>query len=120
MLSDIGWMRGPAYLRQAILDPAAAPPSGTLPVPSRGYSEYLPGRVVMKDGRELRGVRLNEDVFTIQLRDTAGAFHSIRKSEAEQVRKEIGASLMPGFSGRLTAVELDDLVAFLSSLGGGL
>lgn len=120
VLTDIGWMRGPAYLRQAILDPAAALPTGTLPVPSRGYSEYLPVRVVMKDGRELRGVRLNEDLFTIQLRDAAGSFHSIRKSEAAQVRKEIGASLMPSVSGRLSAGEVDDLVAFLSSLGAGL
>ena len=39
----------------------------------RGYNEYLPVRVVMKDGREVRGLRLNEDVFTIQLRDVGRA-----------------------------------------------
>ena len=117
-LTDIGALRGPQYLRQAIAEPAAALPSGTLAVPGRGYSEYLPVRVVMKDGREIRGLRLNEDLFTIQLRDVSGKFQSIRKTEAELVRKEIGTSLMPSFSNRLSATELDDLVAYLSSLGG--
>jgi cytochrome c oxidase cbb3-type subunit III len=119
-LTDIGVLRGPQYLRQAIVEPAAVLPAGTLAVPGRGYSEYLPVRVVMKDGREVRGLRLNEDVFTIQLRDVGGRFHSIRKTDAELVRKETGASLMPSFAGRVSDAELDDLVAYLSSLGGTL
>jgi cytochrome c oxidase cbb3-type subunit III len=117
-LSEIGLLRGPQHLRQSILEPAAVLPAGTLVVPGRGYSEYLPVRVVMKDGREVRGVRLNEDVFTIQLRDAGGRFHSIRKSDADVVRKETGASLMPSFAGRVSDGELDDLVAYLASLGG--
>jgi hypothetical protein len=72
----------------------------------------------MKDGAEIRGVRLNEDLFTIQLRDTTGKIHSIRKSNAELVRKETGASLMPSFKERLAPAELNDLVAYLASLGG--
>ena len=118
-LSDIGRLRGADYLRRAIVDPGATLPVGTLPVPARGYQEYLPVRVVMKDGSEVRGARVNEDLFTIQIRDTKGAFHSIRKSNAELVRKEIGASLMPSFKDRVTGADLDDLVAYLASLGGG-
>jgi len=117
-LSDIGWLRGSDYLRQAILEPAARLPQGTLPVLSRGYSEYLPVSVVMRDGREVRGVRLNEDVFTIQLRDPGGTLHSVRKSDASVIRKETGASLMPSYANRIAGGELDDLVAYLSTLGG--
>jgi cytochrome c oxidase cbb3-type subunit III len=117
-LSDIGRLRGVDYLRQAIVDPGATLPRGTLPLPARGYQEYLPVRVVLKDGSEVRGVRVNEDLFTIQIRDTKGAFHSIRKSNAELVRKEIGASLMPSFKDRVAGADLDDLVAYLASLGG--
>ena len=117
-LTDIGVQRGPQYLRQALLEPAAAFPNSTLRVQGPGYSEYLPLRVVMKDGAEVRGIRLNEDLFTIQLRDQSGTFHSIRKSNAEVIRKETGVSLMPSFAGRMGEVELDDLVAYLSSLGG--
>jgi len=117
-LSDIGRLRGADYLRQAIVDPGAMLPRGTLPVPARGYVEYLPVRVVMKDGSEVRGVRLNEDVFTIQLREQSGAIRSIRKSNAEVIRKDAGTSLMPSFKDRLQGAELNDLVAYLASLGG--
>jgi putative heme-binding domain-containing protein len=117
-LTDIGVQRGPQYLRQALLEPAAVLPNSTLRVQGPGYSEYLPVRVVMKDGAEVRGIRLNEDLFTIQLRDQSGKFHSIRKSNAEVIRKETGVSLMPSFAGRMSDSELDDLVAYLSSLGG--
>lgn len=117
-LTEIGRLRGADYLRQALVEPGAMLPRGTLPIPARGYSEYLPVRVVMKDGSEIRGVRLNEDVFTLQLRDTSGAIHSIRKSSAEVIRKEAGTSLMPSFASRLNPGELNDLVAYLASLGG--
>jgi putative heme-binding domain-containing protein len=118
-LSDIGVQRGPQYLRQALVEPAAALPNSTLRVQAPGYNEFLPVRVVMKDGAEVRGIRVNEDLFTIQLRDLSGKFHSIRKSNAEVIRKEPNTSLMPSFAGKLSEAELDDLVAYLSSLGGG-
>lgn len=117
-LTEIGRLRGPQYLRQAIIDPSSVLPRGTLPVPARGFSEFLPVLVVTRDGREVRGVRINEDVFTIQLRDASNAFHSFRKSDVKSVQKEIGKSLMPSYTGRLSAAELDDLIAYLSSLRG--
>ena len=117
-LTDIGALRGPQYLRQAIVEPAAVLPTGTLRVPGPGYAEYLPVRVVMKDGTEVRGIRLNEDLFTIQLRDASGKFHSIRKTNAEVIRKEPNTSLMPSFADKVSDAELDDMVAYLSSLGG--
>jgi len=118
-LSEIGANRGPAYLRQSFLGPAETLPRGSSPVPGRGFVEYLPVRVVTADGREVHGVRINEDPFTIQLRDTSNRFHSFRKSETKEIDKEFGKSLMPSFRGRLTDAEVDDLVAYLSNLRGG-
>src|SRR5262249_31996775 len=46
-LSDIGFLRGGAYLKQAVVDPSAALPKGTQLI-SRGYAEYLPLRIVTK------------------------------------------------------------------------
>jgi len=119
-LSNIGWIRGPDYLRQAVLEPAARLPQGNLAVPARGYNEYLPVTVVLRDGAEVRGIRLNEDVFTIQIRDTTGKLHSVRKNDAALIRKETTSSVMPSYAGRLAAAEIDDLVAYLSRLGGAL
>src|SRR5262245_51408096 len=68
-LTNIGAQRGPDYLRQAILDPAGTLPRGVQVVPARNLDEFLPVRVITRDGREIRGARINEDSFTIQLRD---------------------------------------------------
>jgi cytochrome c oxidase cbb3-type subunit 3 len=118
-LTDIGISRGAPYLRQSFLGPGETLPRGSSSVPGRGFSEFLPVRVVTADGREVRGVRINEDPFTIQVRDTANRFHSFRKSETREIEKEFGKSLMPSFRGRLADDEADDLVAYLSSLRGG-
>ena len=117
-LTSIGRLRGVDYLRQGIVDPGAALPRGTLPIPARGFGEFLPVLVVTREGREVRGMRINEDNFTIQLRDAANKLYSFRKSELEQVEKQVGKSLMPSFSNRLAGSELNDLVAYLSSLRG--
>jgi putative heme-binding domain-containing protein len=117
-LTSIGFQRGPDYLRQAVADPGSALPRGVQQIPSRNLDEFLPLRVVTRDGKELRGVRINEDSFTIQLRDTNGQLHSFRKADLRQVDKEFGKSLMPGYKDRLSSAEMADLVAFLAGLGG--
>jgi cytochrome c oxidase cbb3-type subunit 3 len=118
-LTEIGASRGSAYLRQSLLGPAETLPRGSSPIPGRGFVEFLPVRVVTADGREVRGVRINEDPFTIQLRDMSNRFHSFRKTDTKEIDKEFGKSLMPSFRGKLTDAEVDDLVAHLSNLRGG-
>ena len=117
-LTDIGASRGPTYLRQSFLGPAEMLPRGSSPVPGRGFTEYLPVRAVTSDGKDVTGVRINEDPFTIQLKDTSNTFHSFKKSDLKQLDKEFGKSLMPSYRGRLTDAENEDLVAFLASLRG--
>jgi cytochrome c oxidase cbb3-type subunit 3 len=106
-LSDIGARRSATYLREALLDPGAAVPDGFMVV-----------SVTTRDGKKVRGVRSNEDSFTIQLRDASNAFHSFRKNELTELKKEFGVSLMPGYRDVLGAPEIDDLVAYLAGLRG--
>lgn len=119
-LTGVGARRAPEYLRQAVVDPAAALPHGIMPVPGRGFNEFLPVHVVTNDGHEVRGVRVNEDSFTIQVRDAGNQLHSFRKVDLRQLDKEIGKSLMPDYKARVSGSELDDLVAYLSSLAPSL
>jgi putative heme-binding domain-containing protein len=116
-LTNIGFARGPEYLRQAIVEPGAALPRSAV-MGLRGYDEYLPVQVVTRDGRTVRGVRVNEDAFTLQVREQSGALHSFRKADVRSISKEPGASLMPSYRARLSDTELDNLVAYLASLGG--
>jgi putative heme-binding domain-containing protein len=117
-LTGIGVRRAPDYLRQAILDPGAALPRGDA-IPGRGLSEFLPVRAVMQDGRQISGVRANEDSFTIQIRDAAGKLYSLRKPDIRQLDKQFGKSVMPDYKAKATASEVEDLVAYLSGLGAG-
>jgi putative heme-binding domain-containing protein len=117
-LTNIGAFRAPDYLRQAIIAPGAALPKGVLVIPGRGFNEFLPVRVVTRDGREVRGLRVNEDSFTIQVKDASNQLYSFRKTDLQTLDKEIGKSMMPDYSGKTSASELDDLVAYLWSLGG--
>ena len=83
-----------------------------------GFTEYLPVSVVSRDGSETRGVRINEDSFTIQIRDANGKFYSFRKGEVTNVDKQLGRSMMPSYKDRMNAADTDDLIAYLYSLGG--
>lgn len=113
-LTTVGSRRSPDYLRQAVLDPGAILPRGTMPIPGRGFNEYLPVRIVTRDGREVKGLRVNEDSFTIQVRDT-NQLYSFRKADLQTLQKQMGKSLMPEY--KLAGSEIGDLVAYLSSLG---
>jgi putative heme-binding domain-containing protein len=105
-LSDVGLRRGPAYLRQSLLDPGATAPDGFLLVRAR-----------TRDEREVEGQRLNEDTFTIQLRGLDDRLYSFRKDELASLSKQPGRSPMPAYGAALTPSELEDLVAYLAELG---
>jgi cytochrome c oxidase cbb3-type subunit 3 len=117
-LTKVGAVRAPSFIRKTIVDPAAELPKGMAGILQNGFSEYLPVSVVEKNGREVRGFRVNEDSFTIQVRDADGKFYSFRKGDVQNIDKQQGRSLMPSYRDKLSAAQLDDLVAYLVSLGG--
>ena len=53
------------------------------------------------------------DSFSIQVKDLNNQLHSFRKSEIQTLDKQMGASLMPNYTGKVSGAELDDLVAYL-------
>ena len=78
-------------------------------------------RAIVSSGtaaREIRGIRLNEDVFWIHIRDAGGTVHVLQKSDLSKLDRELEATLMPSYGTRFSAAELDDLVAYLASLRG--
>ncbi|HTB13635.1 MAG TPA: c-type cytochrome [Bryobacteraceae bacterium] len=106
-LTDIGTRRNGVHLRQAILKPATLLPEGFLYVAA-----------TTQNGATVRGIRVNEDSFNIQIKDARGQFHSFAKSELKELRRLRDETPMPSFEGSLSAADLDDLVAYLASLKG--
>jgi len=116
-LTSVGARRGPAYLREAILDPGAALPRGLTAMP-RDFVDYLMVTVVDDDGEEVRGMRMNEDSYTIQLKDARGIVRSFYKPDLQEIEKEFDRSLMRSYRDRFDDAEIDDLVSYLMTLDG--
>jgi putative heme-binding domain-containing protein len=106
-LTTIGAQRGAPYLRDALMKPAAAHPPG-----------YMVVRAAPASGPEIRGIRVNEDVFWVHIRDIGGRVHTLQKSELTRLERELDGTLMPSYASRLSAAEIDDVVAWLATLRG--
>ncbi len=105
-LTDIGAIRTPAALQRSLFDP-----NGSLLPASRTV------RAVTKDGRTIRGRRLNEDTYTIQLIDEQERLVSLNKAELTTV-EFAATSAMPSYEKALTEDEAADLIGYLLSLKG--
>jgi PQQ-dependent dehydrogenase (methanol/ethanol family) len=116
-LSAAGRMSA-AALRQKILDPAAPLAASAAAGRGRGGAGARPQVLVARtrDGREVRGVRRNEDTFSVQMVDASGTLHVFDKLQLASFIVE-NTSLMPGdFRTRLNRGEIDDLLAYLARL----
>ena len=105
-LSDIGSARQPAALHRSLIEPT----KGMWPI-------NRPVRIVTRDGRTIRGRRLNEDTFTVQVIDDAERLVSIDKADIKEYERA-AASPMPSVQGKLSGDEIADLIAYLLSLKG--
>ena len=79
-----------------------------------------PAAVVVKtsDGREIRGIRRAEDTYSLQIVEPSGNLLLLDKTQITDQRYEF-KSLMPGdYSQRLTAPEIQNVVAYLKTLNG--
>jgi putative heme-binding domain-containing protein len=73
--------------------------------------------VVTRDGQKVRGVKKNEDAFSIQVMDMRERIQGYLKSNVEVLYDK--NSLMPAFDAkRLSDSDLSDMVGYLSTLRG--
>jgi len=107
-LSRIAAQRSPQYLMESMVLPSADI-----------NPDYEAVVVVTKRGRVITGVRVNEDNFTIQMRDQeTGRLYSFFKRNLEEVHKQ-EKSLMPeNLAEQLTVKDLHDLFAYVMTLDG--
>src|SRR5439155_23413602 len=95
-----------AYIRSLSRAPAAARPD-----PVAGEALFGGPRAIVvktRDGREIRGLRRNEDTFSLQIVDASGQLHLLDK-----------AALVPGDAApRLSDAELQNVNAYLLALPG--
>jgi cytochrome c oxidase cbb3-type subunit III len=105
-LSDIGAVRSPAALQRSLTDPSSA----MLPI-------NRPVQITTKDGRTLKGRRLNEDTFTVQIIDQQERLHSLEKKDIRSLDVQT-VSTMPSLTGKMSPEEISDVIAYLLTLRG--
>ena len=103
-LAGVGRRRGLSYLLESLVSPEADVPAA-----------YRAVQIVTRSGQNIGGIRLNEDDISIQFRDGDGNLRSFFKDDLKEIRRD-KPSLMPSYGSTLTKKELEDVVAYLSSL----
>lgn len=88
----------------------------------RGLEEsgagYEPVTLTPPEGPPIRGVKKNEDMFSVQVMDTTERIQGYDKEKVKAI-SDTPRSLMPVFGpDRLSDSDLDDLVRYLSTLRG--
>ena len=79
---------------------------------------YEPVTVTTQEGRTVRGTRKNEDLFSVQVMDSAERLQGFVKSDVRGVTAE-KRSMMPVYgAGQLNERDLDDLLRYLGTLRG--
>ncbi len=109
----------PAALRQKIVSPndPLPPAPGARGGGGGGRGGPPPATIVVKtqDGREIRGVRRNEDTFSLQMVDQTGQLHLFEKLKLASMTVE-NKSLMPDdYAKRLTPTDIANLVGYLQT-----
>jgi putative heme-binding domain-containing protein len=103
-LSDIGSHRSLAQLEGAIVEPDADV-----------GPDYWSLRARTKTGQTITGIRLNEDMTSFQIREASGHLRSVWKTDLASY-EIVRTSPMPSFKGKISAGDLEDLIAYLASL----
>lgn len=103
-LSDIGAVRTPASLQRSLLDPYTA----LIPI-------NRPVMAVTQEGEIVRGRRLNEDTYSVQLIDSEGRLRSLVKDELVDFEISRTPTHEPTM---LSGDEVADVIGYLLSLRG--
>ena len=106
-LSRIGSGRSRAALMKKIRTPSAMIKQG-----------YEPVTLVLRNGQKIRGVKKNEDEFSIQIMDLRQRLQGYVKADLAEVVAD-KQSVMPAYSpDQLSDGDLDDLLSYLNTLRG--
>jgi putative heme-binding domain-containing protein len=115
-LTSVGTSRTVESLVESVRNPSQRLAWG-LTEPTKEFAQrYEMVTVVTPEGKEIKGVTLNEDSFSLQVMDTAEQVHLFDKDKLRSINKS-RKSLMPSYnSGTLTDQDLNDIIAYLQEV----
>jgi putative heme-binding domain-containing protein len=112
---------GGSRTREAIIDSVRNPSRrlawGLTEATKEFPQEYETVTVVTADGKEIKGVALNEDSFSVQMMDSSEQIYLLEKDKLRSFKKSRDSMMPPYKPDVLSDKNLDDVVAFLISVG---
>jgi putative heme-binding domain-containing protein len=116
-LTGVGGSRTREALIDSIRNPSRRLAWGLTEGTKEFPQEYESVAVVTADGKEIKGVILNEDSFSLQIMDSGEHIHLLQKNKLKSFQKS-RESAMPKYDPDvLSDKEVDDILAFLASVG---
>lgn len=79
--------------------------------------EYESVTVVTADGKQIKGVTLNEDSFSVQIIDSGEHIYLLDKSKLKSFQKSRESAMPKYDTDVLSDKDVDDIVAYLASVG---
>jgi cytochrome c oxidase cbb3-type subunit 3 len=116
-LTAVGGSRTREALIDSVRNPSRRLAWGLTESTKEFPQEYETIAVVTADGKQIKGVALNEDNFSVQMMDTNEKIHLLEKDKLLSFKKS-RESMMPVYKPDiLSDKDLDDIVAFLIRVG---
>jgi putative heme-binding domain-containing protein len=116
-LTDVGGSRTRESLVESIRDPNRRLAWGLTEASKEFPQEYESVTAITADGKEVKGVTLNEDSFTVQIMDSSEHIHLLDKNKLKTLHKT-RQSAMPKYNADvLSDKDVEDILAFLASVG---
>ena len=112
---------GGSRTREAIIDSVRNPSrrlAWGLTEPTKEFpQEYESITAVTADGKQVKGVTLNEDSFSVQVMDTSEQIHLLEKNKLRSFEKSRQSAMPVYGTDILSDKDLGDIVAYLASVG---
>jgi cytochrome c oxidase cbb3-type subunit III len=116
-LTAVGGIRTAEYIADSVRHPSRRLAQGVLEATKEFPQEYETVTVVTAEGKEIKGVALNEDSFSVQLMDASENTYMFEKDKLRSFTKS-RTSMMPAYdTSLLSDKDLQDIVAYLVSVG---
>ena len=116
-LTAVGGSRTRESIIDSVRNPSRRLAWGLTEATKEFPQEYESVTVVTADGKEIKGVALNEDSFSVQMMDANEQIYLLEKNKLRSFKKS-RESMMPKFDPEiLSDKDLEDIVAFLVSVG---
>jgi putative heme-binding domain-containing protein len=116
-LTSVGGSRTRQSMIESVRHPSRRLAWGLTEATKEFPQEYESVTAVTADGKEIKGVTLNEDSFSVQIMDAGEQIHLLEKNKLRSFQNNRQSAMPTYDSDVLSDKDLEDILAYLISVG---